>query len=436
MPYTTMTVFHYTICVLIIVLYLFISRSIDTPNTNYHCPLDSLKHWSENCYWSSSYIEAREKFLALGKAITAQSKSDCQASNIIRVQQASYNITNESNTMDVILLTLRSSDMRNTEDMPHIIHSSGVHGVEGYLGSAIQIRFLHELYLQDGSCSSSGNERKVLLIHAVNPVGMRHHRRTNENNVDLNRNVLTPTMWEVVQNRQPNFVGYDDLDPVLNPIALTTRGTEWLEEIRDVTQVFWNVLGSAVRFGATNVKRTMVASQYHKQSGVFYGGNGRPEQSILALQHAIYSFANFFNATTDKAVWIDVHTGLGKFAEYSLLVKGDTSQRPLWAKEILSILANSQMGYGVSRDADVSEGYDQTKGFVYGELLCPLSKCLALPQEFGTHPTFAVATALILENSNRERYNHLTNAAFNPLSLSWRHKSIVGGMEVLKKVLE
>ena len=83
-------------------------------------------------------------------------------------------ISPEKDTVDAILLTIRVPDDQYVD----IIHSSGTHGVEGYLGSAVQIRFLHEVYLQNEALlqqgkgennskisDSSGRVRKILLIH-------------------------------------------------------------------------------------------------------------------------------------------------------------------------------------------------------------------------------------------------------------------------------
>ena len=127
-----------------------------------------------------------------------------------------------SNTVDALLLTIRlpqGKEDNNEEDEVNLIHCSGTHGIEGYLGSAIQLRFLHELFLQNAQrlCTTDNVRapptkntpvKKVLLIHAINPYGMRHHRRTNENNVDLNRNVLSDELWRMIRARNPNFVSY------------------------------------------------------------------------------------------------------------------------------------------------------------------------------------------------------------------------------------
>ena len=66
-----------------------------------------------------------------------------------------------------------------------LLHSSGLHGVEGFAGSAIQLQLLDELprLPEDGA---------VLIAHVLNPYGMAWLRRVNEHNVDLNRNFLAP----------------------------------------------------------------------------------------------------------------------------------------------------------------------------------------------------------------------------------------------------
>ncbi|CAN0514520.1 unnamed protein product, partial [Phaeothamnion confervicola] len=64
------------------------------------------------------------------------------------------------------------------------IVSSGTHGPEGFAGSACQLALLNDPLLQ----RATGNRISVLLIHAVNPYGFSHLTRTNEDNIDLNRN--------------------------------------------------------------------------------------------------------------------------------------------------------------------------------------------------------------------------------------------------------
>jgi len=64
-----------------------------------------------------------------------------------------------------------------------LILSSGVHGPEAFLGSAIQSRLLFSLKQKKPLQKTS-----ILIFHIVNPYGSKHFTRCTENNVNLNRN--------------------------------------------------------------------------------------------------------------------------------------------------------------------------------------------------------------------------------------------------------
>jgi hypothetical protein len=66
-----------------------------------------------------------------------------------------------------------------------LLLTAGVHGIEAPAGSA-----LLQLWLAEFSANLPA-ETGVLLVHALNPWGFAHGRRTNENNVDLNRNAVS-----------------------------------------------------------------------------------------------------------------------------------------------------------------------------------------------------------------------------------------------------
>ena len=469
---------------------------IDSPKQVYFCPLNReglANDWSdENCYWSTSYAEAREKFVSLGNRLREQlaiSKDENVSLDLLDVQSITYDVAGDSedykslqavdvsthqtilpekDTVDAILLTIRVPG-----DHVDIVHSSGTHGVEGYLGSAVQIRFLHELFLQNEAVimQNKGQEkareyeseqiRKILIIHAVNPFGMRHHRRTNENNVDLNRNVLAPEQMKVVIERDPNYFGYVDLDHALNPVDSPIplqRGTDLREQSSyDTVHAFVNemwsiasVIGSIVKVialkGYTYCKRALVSAQYHKKEGIFYGGlgNGRWENSVVAVQHAIDEFAGFSLSSQknvkaqSKVFWIDVHTGLGKYGSYTLIEK-ETPENNSWISQLNSVVAGLEEKQASSSKA-VSSGYEQTVGFINGDILCPPPSCFAVSQEFGTRPGVAVALSLLLENKGfhwgKNEFAYLSSNAFQPQRLSWRRVALRGGSELLLAALK
>src|SRR5262245_32091064 len=59
-----------------------------------------------------------------------------------------------------------------------VLQTVGVHGVEAYAGSAIQLAALADLRQPPPGCA-------LVLVHVLNPFGMAWLRRVNEHNVDL-----------------------------------------------------------------------------------------------------------------------------------------------------------------------------------------------------------------------------------------------------------
>ena len=141
------------------------------------------------------------------------------------------------------------------------MHSAGVHGVEGYAGSAVQLKLLEKF----ASSTRGDDHPTVVLVHAVNPYGMAHFRRFNENNVDLNRNALTPSEWIGALSREPNIAGYFDIDETFNPPRPPTHLDAYLI-------IPFNSVRLIAKLGFTHVKRALVAAQYSEKGGIFYGG--------------------------------------------------------------------------------------------------------------------------------------------------------------------
>ena len=75
---------------------------------------------------------------------------------------------------------------RGPEDARDVLLvSSGTHGVEGFCGAGCQAELL-----RSGLLDRLPARTAVLLVHAVNPYGFAWLRRTNEDNIDLNRNFV------------------------------------------------------------------------------------------------------------------------------------------------------------------------------------------------------------------------------------------------------
>ena len=91
------------------------------------------------------------------------------------------------------------------------IHSSGIHGVEAFAGSAIQAQWL------DKGIPSIEPDDAIVLVHSLNPYGMAWLRRFNENNVDLNRNFREPGDY-----RAQTIAYWETINALLNPPSALT----------------------------------------------------------------------------------------------------------------------------------------------------------------------------------------------------------------------
>ena len=89
-----------------------------------------------------------------------------------------------------------------------IVLTTGVHGMEGYIGSVMLDVFFREIWPEQDH-SDTG----VLVVANVNPYGMKYLRRYNENNVDLNRNfILDWDSFDLASNKE-----YPKVESFLGP---------------------------------------------------------------------------------------------------------------------------------------------------------------------------------------------------------------------------
>ncbi len=163
---------------------------------------------------------------------------------------------------------------------------SGVHGVEGFMGSALQCEFLESL-----DPSVLPDDVTVLVIHAVNPWGMAWWRRQNESNVDLNRN------WRRSETEPVHNDAYDELHPLACPDSDTMPTPDELL-VRAAELV-------AAR-GLPFVRDAITIGQYRHPDGLHYGGE-RTEASNRILEQLVGEHL----AGVERLVTIDLHTGHG-----------------------------------------------------------------------------------------------------------------------------
>ncbi|HTO79145.1 MAG TPA: M14 family metallopeptidase [Methylocystis sp.] len=225
--------------------------------------------------FSSSYSEAREKFLEAVAAVGGSPESfkhpgSGPGGEELATDAAWFGPSDASRVLVLI---------------------SGVHGVEGYCGSGAQVDWLRREEFK-----ALPTDTSVLMIHAVNPYGFAWTRRTNEDNVDLNRN------WVDFSKPLPQNPGYLELAESLCP-------TEWSSEAQErSTRELDEWQASRGAQGWSDFRQAVTQGQYTHPLGLFFGGDG-PSWS-RRTQTAIYQ--KYF-ARAKRVGVIDYHTGLGPY---------------------------------------------------------------------------------------------------------------------------
>lgn len=161
---------------------------------------------------------------------------------------------------------------------------SGTHGPELFAGSGPQTALLNSGLIDEYK------DLKVILIHAHNPYGGAWMRRTDHNNIDLNRNYYDPE-----KPFQPN-PGYNELRPVIVP------------EIWDAAKVGEGMKAYEDEHGKVGLLAAIVTGQRHDPTGMFYGGT-EPAWSQIQMQETLKKLT----ANQSTVSMIDFHTGLGPY---------------------------------------------------------------------------------------------------------------------------
>src|SRR5262249_22286755 len=151
----------------------------------------------------------------------------------------------EELTIDVALFPLDASAPSA------LVVTSGLHGIEGYVGSALQTALLEQ-----GSSLRAPNVR-LILMHALNPWGFAYRRRVDADHVTLNRNFL---LHGESYSGAPSV--YQSLDRLLNPRHAPSMWEPFL------LKALW----ATMRHGASNVKQAIACGQYEFPMGLYFGG--------------------------------------------------------------------------------------------------------------------------------------------------------------------
>ena len=311
-------------------------------------------------YFSETYHEARLKFIAAAT----------EAGGTLRQHRNPH----QGAEGEALYTDVAAFNVSHAKSI--LVVGSGTHGVEGFAGSAIQVGLLRA-----GIAEQLPDGVGLLFYHALNPYGFSHLRRFNEDNVDLNRNFVEHHL------PHPSNEDYDALAWVLEPDSLS----RWTD-LKAKMGIAWYRVTEGTRWLQSAISR----GQYHHPKGLFFGGTAETWSNrtlkTIAAQHL---------SQASRVIFIDVHTGLGKYGAAEAITEShpSTSQYQ-WMQRCWDI----PITYPHSGDAISPRVYGPLKhGFAR---LLPNTEVIAASLEFGTYPASKVLWALRAENHLHHHGDH------------------------------
>ena len=302
--------------------------------------------------FSKSYAEARVKFLeaAATAGLAVESQLHPEAGR-----------DGEVLAMDVV--RDGPADARSL-----LIVSSACHGVEGYCGSGVQVFALHDA---EWRAKAAAQGVAVLYVHALNPYGFSHVRRTTHENVDLNRN------FQDFSQPLPVNEAYRELQPLLLPDEWPPTEANAAATGRYISEKGMEAYQAAITRG-----------QHEFPEGLFFGGTA-PTWSNRTLRKVLQTYGK--NAS--RVAWIDIHTGLGP---------SGIGERICACRDDKAALARARAWWDNGGTTPVTSIYDGSSssafltGLMWNSIYeeCPQAEYTGIAMEYGTLPPFEMMQAL------------------------------------------
>jgi len=296
-----------------------------------------------------------------------------------------------------------------------IIVSTGQHGIEGYVGSAML-----KLFMDEFAPRLNPENAGLLLVHAINPWGMKNNRKVNENSVDLNRNFVLNGVFD--QSINPDFSKLKHLLAPSNPVR--SFGVENLLFSERTIQAL-------ISEGVSSLTHAALLGQYVSPDAMYYGGTHYEEQTKLMI--------DLFHKALDSyqtVIHLDMHSGYGPRYHMSITL---APLEPLSSAEL-----SSKFNYPLVLRGDREEFYathgDMTACFYeLRDAEYPDKQLFACAFEFGTFGDSMLARvrslrAMIFESQlhwcgttnkkTAERIHHEFEELYFPAEIKWREKAL------------
>lgn len=350
--------------------------------------------------FSDSYAEARAAFLAVAEVR--------DAAVISTVHPTERGAQGEDLAIDIAVFGEANAEKS-------LLLVSGTHGQEAFLGSALQIEFLRSVQIPAGI--------NIVAVHALNPWGFSHLSRTDEANIDLNRNFGDfgkPVL--------------DDLYPMLFEALCPD---DWTEETVD-----WSGVREQVtrEHGVQRMVTALAGGQSAEPRGLTYTGTA-PSWSRNVVADVLPRVLG----SVKKVAFIEWHTGLGEYGELSHMCQlepgsegydrafawmGDTARAPF------------------ADTSDISQGKSPSYSGMFTSWLpttVPDAQWAGFLIEVGTVDNLTVQDSVRIDwwlkfgrgesYMTRDDMRHTMMEALNPTAPAWRAKAMRNGLDAQLRAL-
>ncbi|MFH2039388.1 MAG: M14 family metallopeptidase [Chloroflexota bacterium] len=302
--------------------------------------------------------------------------------------------------------------------------STGLHGIEGYLGSIMMQLFVNE-FLPLLNPLYVG----ILLVHCINPSGMQRRYRTNSANVDLNRNFIDN--FKEMSNTNPD---YPKLDSFFNPKS-PLRNEKVTKFIYALQTIKWLTL-----FGPGKIREAALMGQYNDPSGMYFGGlEYQPETKFMM------NLIDDWIPRHQQTLHLDMHTGYGPRYQMTLVQTPSEPMTSLEAQEKFNVPL-----VAATNPEEFYQIHGEMADYLYQTANKANKKIYSAAFEFGTYGSGLLQGARSLLTTiaaNQAIYNQnppLTinwlsrdyNELYFPSEPSWLDTAIHNGRQAFRGILE
>lgn len=364
-------------------------------------------------YYQNSYEECRSAFISQAENL----KLRFDSVQIFSIPVKSK--TDSDLTIDFCYIPAKDTTLKL------LVINSGTHGIEGFVGSAVQQMLMAEFFEPDMT-----SEVGLLIIHGMNAWGFKNERRFSENNADLNRNFSLEN--SLFSTKNDGFVALYDM--------LTPKGELNMNSIPNKFFMLTAIKQIAQK-GMPALLQAFAQGQYEFSEGIYFGGNAF-EQQVAIMSTVLKEKSNPYETIFS----IDLHTGFGERGKLHLFP--NPVDDPEIKQKMETIFDGHQIDWGDSDDFYTVSG--QFVEFI-GDLL-PSKTSIPMLMEFGTLNTSTTIGAVksahisIVENQgahygyksekDKEKAKAGYYEMFYPPSEKWRTNAINITKEMMESVMK